>query len=121
MSEVYNKGTHEEMDFPLMIEQDDMKRLYSITYSIDRNEETERQRILRKEKIFSENWEYEEEKIREIMPPLEAITFEYAGRPEKDADIEWQDIWDEGQMPYGIRISLETKSASDKLAKLIFF
>ncbi|MFC1621180.1 type II secretion system protein J [Candidatus Omnitrophota bacterium] len=92
------KGTSKNISFPLVISD----KVYMITYSVNEDEVSGLNQILRKQG--------EEEK--EISPLMKSIKFQYTAM---SRDIEWNDSWNKDSLPYGVRISLEDEDIYNKV------
>ncbi|MFH1854073.1 MAG: prepilin-type N-terminal cleavage/methylation domain-containing protein [Candidatus Omnitrophota bacterium] len=113
------RGASSEMEFPLSIPVSDKEGegIYIVTYSVTEEESTGLSRLTRKEKVYSEDTEKGEEKSRELLSSKRSIRFEYANGASQD--FEWQENW-EGNIPFGIRVSVEMKDMDEIYNKVIF-
>jgi hypothetical protein len=119
------KGTSKEMIFPLCLSETDRENIYTITYSIDLDEEAELKQFVRKEKRYLEDLGGEgEEEIKEILPLMKDIKFEYADVSNSPTEeIEWLDSWNgevQNKLPSAVRVTLETDDTAEICSKTIF-
>jgi len=122
-SKVPFKGTREGMIFPLSLPEEDIEKIYVVTYSIDKDKDTDFKQLIRKEKIFTEDFHSVEEKEKSLLPLMKDIKFEYAYLVQNPIKtLEWQNMWDgeeKDNIPSGVRISLEREDSAEVYSKLI--
>lgn len=116
------RGTSSEIVFPLFVFKGDKENVRIIIYQIDRDENAEFYKLIRKEKIFTENPQDEKEEINDIFSAL-AIKFEYSYNPgDPSKCYEWQETWAESQktLPSAVRISFQIDDSGEIYNKVIF-
>ncbi len=121
-SEIPFKGALSEIIFPIVILKQDAEKIYTITYQVEKDEDAEFYKLIRKEKIFTDNLQDEKEEIKDMFSTA-SIRFEYAYKSnDPSKNYEWQEAWGEEQktLPLAVRISFKIDGAGDIYSKVIF-
>ncbi|MBU3911858.1 MAG: prepilin-type N-terminal cleavage/methylation domain-containing protein [Candidatus Omnitrophica bacterium] len=120
-SEIPFKGSEDKVTFPVSVNEGEKQKLYVVSYVIKNPSGPGLKELAREERYFSER-AYESSdmvKVRTMVGSLKSARFEYAYS--NASGYEWLPYWDgtgQGQMPSGVRISLEIEN--DFYNKVIF-
>lgn len=117
------KGASSEIIFPLSIPEENIEKIYIITYRMDENKDTGARNLVREKRLFTENPQDEKEAIKEPVFPVKLIAFKYAYKLEDGSNgFEWQDSWPETQnnIPSAVKISFQLDNSDEIYNKAIF-
>ena len=117
------EGTSSEIIFPLSIPEENIEKIYIITYRMDENKDTGARNLVREKRLFTENPQDEKEAIKEPVFPVRLIAFKYAYKLEDGSNgFEWQDSWPETQnnIPSAVKISFQLDNSDEIYNKTIF-
>ncbi len=107
------KGTKNEISFPLVVSKEDITKIDTVTYYIEKGEDSDSVRVLRKEA----------QNTRTILEGLDSASFNYAFKSSSPLEtFLWKEDFDGEKLkslPKGIRVSLVLKKEGfDKIISI---
>jgi prepilin-type N-terminal cleavage/methylation domain-containing protein len=121
-SEIPFSGTSSEIIFPQVVSKEDVEKIYTVTYYIEKDKNAEFYRLIRKAKIYTDKPQDEKEEITDVFSAI-SIKFVYAYKSsDSSKGYEWQEIWGEDQktLPSGVRIFFQIDDGGEICNKTVF-
>ena len=112
------KGGSSEIIFPIAVTEKDTKKIHIVTYSISEDKKY----IIRKQRLFTENSQAEEEAVEKRIFSARSIAFQYMYRLDNPEGIDWEGDWPETRqaVPSAVKISFELDNGNELYNKTIF-
>ncbi len=122
-SKIPFKGAASEAHFPLVIVKQNIENTYIVTYYAEKDKDRDFYKLIRKEKLFTDNPQDEKEEIKDMFSAV-SIGFEYAYKSnDPSKNYEWQETWggeEQKAIPLAVRISFKIDGAGEVYSKVIF-
>ncbi len=121
-SKIPFKGAASEVIFSLVIVKQNIENTYIVSYYAEKDKNRDSYKLIRKEKLFTDNPQDEKEEIKDIFSAV-SIRFEYAYKSnDPSKNYEWQEAWGEEQkaLPLAVRISFKIDDTGEIYSKVIF-
>ena len=121
-SKIPFKGAASEVIFPLVIVKQNIENIYIVSYYAEKDKNRDSYKIIRKEKLFTDNPQDKKEEIKDMFSAV-SIRFEYAYKSnDPSKNYEWQEAWGEEQktLPLAVRIYFKIDDTGEIYSKVIF-